>query len=609
MVKNQAGILKNKYFLYVTAFFSGMSVMAIELGASRLLAPYFSSSQIVWTVIIGMIMIALAIGNVIGGRLADRNPDPAGLYLRLLTAAVWTAAIPFFGKYIIAGVSLVLTLFVKTGFLVWASLLSCFLIFVFPLALLGTAAPALIKFSVENLEENGRVVGELEALNTIGSIIGTFVPTFLTIPTVGTSATFLIFAAILALISLAYFFSAKRYLGRGLVSALIITSLVFVPFPYSFAFWDKDLTYEGESIYNYLQVKEDREKVILSTNVMVGVQSVLMKNKRLTGMYYDYALAAPLLAGIPLREDWGAGAGAPVRGNEGRAQAAAEGKGRDGAAKGGAAQDGAAKGAEAQGGAGSGAAVPTAGEALAGRKKDVLVLGLGTGTFAKQCLELFQNTEVTGVEIDDRIVDLAHAYFDLPEEVKVSVDDGRAWLRNAGKYDVIMVDAYQDITIPFQMSSVEFFAMVKDHLKEGGVMVVNLNMRSDREGSINEYLCDTIGSVFGELYRVPVAGNTNAVLFARAEKAGKERNMKRELTALSGRLEEGSQLKGLMKTVAMGMEPVEPGGLILTDDKAPVELLGIKVIDDLIGGNLAEFREGFWKAVKTGDWSRLTQMF
>ena len=50
-------ILKNKYYLYLTEFFAGMSVMAVELGASRLLAPYFSSSQIVWTIIIGTIMI------------------------------------------------------------------------------------------------------------------------------------------------------------------------------------------------------------------------------------------------------------------------------------------------------------------------------------------------------------------------------------------------------------------------------------------------------------------------------------------------------------------------------------------------------------------------
>lgn len=61
-------ILNNKIYLYMTEFFAGMSVMAVELGASRLLAPYFSSSQIVWTIIIGTIMIAMALGNIMGGR-------------------------------------------------------------------------------------------------------------------------------------------------------------------------------------------------------------------------------------------------------------------------------------------------------------------------------------------------------------------------------------------------------------------------------------------------------------------------------------------------------------------------------------------------------------
>ena len=72
----ESKLLTKKYFLYATEFFAGMSVMAVELGASRLMAPYFSSSQIVWTVIIGVIMIAMAIGNVWGGRRAGRRYGP-----------------------------------------------------------------------------------------------------------------------------------------------------------------------------------------------------------------------------------------------------------------------------------------------------------------------------------------------------------------------------------------------------------------------------------------------------------------------------------------------------------------------------------------------------
>ena len=102
---NTTPILKNRIFLYLTEFFAGMSVMAVELGASRLLAPYFSSSQIVWTIIIGTIMIAMALGNIYGGKSADKNPDPDRLYSRILIAGVWIALIPVVGKYIILGIS------------------------------------------------------------------------------------------------------------------------------------------------------------------------------------------------------------------------------------------------------------------------------------------------------------------------------------------------------------------------------------------------------------------------------------------------------------------------------------------------------------------------
>ena len=134
-------ILTHKWYLYLTEFFAGMSVMAAELGASRLLAPYFSSSQIVWTIIIGTIMIAMALGNLYGGRSADKHPDPDKLYTRMLIAAVWIAAIPFLGKLLIILISGLLVVTVSTGFLIWAAFLSCMAVFVYPLFLLGTVTP------------------------------------------------------------------------------------------------------------------------------------------------------------------------------------------------------------------------------------------------------------------------------------------------------------------------------------------------------------------------------------------------------------------------------------------------------------------------------------
>lgn len=516
-------LLKNKGYLYLTEFFAGMSVMAVELGASRLLAPYFSSSQIVWTIIIGTIMIAMALGNIWGGRSADRDPDPDRLYRRILIAAVWIAAIPFAGKYVIIGISAALVLTVSSHFLVLAAFAACMVIFVFPLFLLGTVTPSLAKYTMDSLEDNGKTVGALGAFNTVGSIIGTFLPTFVTIPAVGTAVSFLIFSGILLLLGLVYFIGKGTGKKACAVSALLFILCTALGHSGSFAFWEKDLVYEGESIYNYLQVKEDERSVVLSTNVLFGVQSIMRKDGSLTGMYYDYALAAPVLSGV-----------------------------------------------------------------TDGTGADLLILGMGTGTYAKQCLKYFPGMSVEGVEIDEKITGLAGEYFDLPESVPVATYDGRAYLQAVDKkYDVIMVDAYQDITIPFQMSSVEFFTLVKEHLKENGVMVVNMNMRSGGEGGINACLSDTIASVFEASCTVDVAGSTNRELFA-----ARSRDVLSSLRERTAAVRDPELAAQLFK-VAEHLTPCGKGENILTDDKAPVELLGMRVIDDLIRDEIGYYKELF----------------
>ncbi len=544
-MNQKASILKNKFYLYITEFFAGMSVMAVELGASRLLAPYFSSSQIVWTIIIGTIMIAMALGNIYGGRSADRNPDPDVLYRRIIVAAIWIAAIPVLGKYVIIGIAGALIFSINSNFLICAAFAACMAVFVFPLFLLGTVTPSLVKYTVDSLDDNGRTVGNLGAANTIGSIIGTFIPTFVSIPAVGTAVTFLIFSGILLVLAIIYFVSVKSSVGRSVLSVILFVLCYVFGHEGSFAFWEKDLTYEGESVYNYLQVREDDESVILSTNVLFGVQSILKKNEGLTGMYYDYALAAPYMAGVREKDHI-----------------------------------------------------------------DILILGMGTGTYATQCKRYFdggsgdvdgkaagdghyadkdmdhsRNVTIEGVEIDDQITRLAVKYFELPKDVPVTTYDGRAYLNAVDKkYDVIMVDAYQDITIPFQMSSVEFFTMVQDHLTPDGIMVVNMNMRGQKKGDITDYLSDTIANVFDEVYTVDVPFNTNRELFA-ANHSEALKTMRDNLA-----LEENEELSAMMDKVLADLKEYEMGEYLMTDDQAPVELLGMRAIDEIIRHEVENYK-------------------
>ena len=301
-----------------------------------------------------------------------------------------------------------------------------------------------------------------------------------------------------------------------MVSAVIFVATSCVSPLTGFAFWETNLAYEGESIYNYLQVKNLSDRTILSTNVLFGVQSVTMKDKGLTGMYYDTALAAP---------------------------------------------------------------------ALADNANSALILGMGTGTYARQLKQYYPKMNITGVEIP------------------VTTYDGRAWLAAShDKYDVIMVDAYQDITIPFQMSSTEFFTMVREHLNPGGVMVVNMNMISDGQGSINEALSDTIASVFGNgnTLTADVPNTTNRELFAKKPGSGSEENsMQQASKALNLREttyeRTGSEdLEWYMEEVASRFRKVnEPdsASTILTDDKAPVEVLGMHAIDQIIAGEAGPYRQ------------------
>ena len=514
-------ILKNKLYLYLTEFFAGMSVMAVELGASRLLAPYFSSSQIVWTIIIGTIMIAMALGNLYGGRAADKDPNPDRLYRRILIAAVWIALIPAVGKFLILGISALLIFTVNENYLIWAAFAACMLIFVFPLFLLGTVTPSLAKYTMENLDDNARIVGTLGAANTIGSIIGTFVPTFVTIPAVGTSITFLIFAGILLALALLYFFSGKGKKGGALLALIAFLASCAFGWRSNFAFWKSDLVYEGESIYNYLQVEETEDDVILSTNVLFGVQSILPKNTRFTGMYYDYAMAAPYMAGAAEKEGL-----------------------------------------------------------------SLLVLGMGSGTYGSQCAQSIPGITVEGVEIDGKITALARQYFAMPEDLPVATYDGRAFLNAVDRqYDVIMVDAYQDITIPFQMASVEFFTLVREHLSDDGVMVVNMNMRGQSEGNINQYLADTISAVFPAVWTVDVARNTNRELFA-SRNTGMIERLRDNIA-----LVEDDSLRELLQRVSAGLAQYEAGGYVMTDDRAPVELLSMQVIDELIRDEVAYYKD------------------
>lgn len=118
-------------------------------------------------------------------------------------------------------------------------------------------------------------------------------------------------------------------------------------------------------------------------------------------------------------------------------------------------------------------------------------------------------------------------------------------------------------------------------------MVVNMNMKSQDKGSINEYLSDTIADVFPCVYTVEVEAGTNRELFAFSDE-----------TALSnfGHMEGlDENLKNRLRMVQRELAEYQGGDFILTDDKAPVEVLGMRVIDGLIQEELGYYKDLFKK--------------
>ena len=89
---------RSQFALMALVFGAGIGSLATEIAASRLLAPYFGSSTIVWANLIGIVLAGLAFGYWLGGRLADRRPEPRLLGLIVLAAAVWVAITPFVAR-------------------------------------------------------------------------------------------------------------------------------------------------------------------------------------------------------------------------------------------------------------------------------------------------------------------------------------------------------------------------------------------------------------------------------------------------------------------------------------------------------------------------------
>ena len=410
--------------------------MAVEMSASRLLDPYFGNSLLIWTVLIGLVLIYLTVGYYLGGKIADRSPHYSTLFQITAWASFLIGVIPFVARPILR--------FAVIGFaeysvgILLGSLLAVLLLFAIPVTLLGCVSPFAIRLAMRDVDSAGHTAGGIYALSTLGSIVGTFSPVLLLIPNIGTRRTFILFSIILLTLSVAGLVWARGRRVWAYVALLLIVILLALLVPEGVIKASESMVYETESAHNYIQVVKEGETFYLLLNEGEGVHSMYTPGHVLNYGIWDLFLIAPFLNNPPFRAE-------QVK---------------------------------------SLCLIGLAGGTIAKQYTEVY------GPIPIDGVELDPKIIAVGRQFFDMTEPNLNA---IPQ-------DGRYFLAHSPKrYDVVAVDAYRPPYIPFHLTTEEFFQEVYSHLTDTGVLAINVG-RSKKDYSLVNVLGNTAGAVFPNVY-------------------------------------------------------------------------------------------------------------
>jgi predicted membrane-bound spermidine synthase len=536
-------VLRSNRFLLLVVFLAGIGTLGIEMTASRLLAPYFGTSQPIWAVVIGLTLIYLAIGYRLGGTLADRRPDERTLYQIITWSGFLTGFIPLLSDPILRFSQGTIARLAVGSFL--GALFGVLLLFAAPVILMAMVSPFAIRLQLRQAEAGvaaaGRTAGTLSALSTIGSIVGTFLTVLYLIPAIGTARTTYLIAAFLIVVGL---IGLRDW--RYVLMLLIVAGLAFFTLTTRGAIKSADcqgctLVAEDESAYNYIQIATSENRfygpqVNLILNEGQAIHSIYHPRYEQTGNPQDL-----LTGGGP----WDYFSVAPYFYPD-----------RD----------------------------PASVTSMA-------MLGSATGTVPRQFLAIYgPQTRIDAVEIDPRIIDFGRQYFDMRDasyepthpNYHVHAEDARYWLATSDQtYDVIGMDAYHQPYIPFHLTTVEFFQLVKAHLSANGVAVVNAGKAPNGDDRLGQALASTMRAVFPQVFIIDTAGFGNQILVGVNQPVG---DGPANFQANFARMQTPTLRTVMDWSLNAGVEPVrefDPASARFTpftDDQAPVE----RLIDSLI---------------------------
>lgn len=427
-----------------------MSTLAIEFTTSRMLQTVYGTSNIVWANVIGLVLFFLTLGYFLGGRIADRNPSPR-LFYQLVTAAGFSGAFFLLLTSVILKAAANAMAMINVGALI-SSFFGVIFALAVPITLLGCISPFAIRLGMRDVNEAGRISGQMYAISTWGSLLGTYLPILFVIPQAGSRLTALIFGLILLLVGIGGLWQVNR--ASGLRSLLLLVFLI--PFA---LLWTRGTVkdypgqiFETESAYNYIQVIREADCNYLLLNEGQAYHSFYCDGGRVPAIsVWSIMLSAPYFTDP-------AHSVQPAR---------------------------------------------------------MAVVGLAAGTIPKQFTQVFGPLLVDGIELDAEIIQAGRDYFALNEpNIQVIVGDGRYELnRLDGPYDIITIDAYKVPYIPWHLTTQEYFQEVRAQLTENGVIAINVG-RAPRDRTLVEAMTSTLLTVFPTVHTIDIPGSLNSILVA-----------------------------------------------------------------------------------------------
>jgi len=515
-----------KALVLLVAGLSGAAVMVVELAAVRLLAPWFGTSLVVWTNVIAVILLALSVGYLLGGRLATRASPLVPLAWALITAAATMTWLPYLAalcarSFLPPGIAL----HEAAELVSWGSLAVAALVFLPPATLLGMVSPLTVE-SVARIgaDTAGRAGGSVLCVSTLGSLAGVFGASHWFLPVLGTQKTFWLAGACLLGAGLLAG-SLARVLVRAapllFVVALGAAGVAARPLRPALAPGWVELE-RADSAYQSLRVVEDETRGLRFLQVNEGFDSFQSAwqtepGPLPEGFYYNDFLLP--LGWSPQAEHW-----------------------------------------------------------------RVLVLGLGAGTV----LRVFDGEsgvrpEFVGIELDPEVVRMGERHMDLRadgehRQVWSGLDARVALGCSDGEFDQIVLDCYANqIEIPPHLCTREFFQELRERLAEGGWLTANLG-GFDFEDPVVAAVARTCAAAFGTpvlLVRVPQS--RNFVLLARRDALlpyDATRGLEPQSRAIALRL--GARSLPAFTRLVTPM----PEAQVLTDDLCPMEELQLRSLEE-----------------------------